>query len=97
MQTAFSAPLGRALPPDRKVILHLCSALVRLTWSAVSSFGLPQQERQGHTRVICCAPMKGHKDDNRIGTPEKRLKELGLLAPGDLINMYQYLVEETYV
>jgi len=49
---------------SREVILHLYSALMSHTWSPVSSFGLPVQERQGNTGAMCCAPVKGLKDDN---------------------------------
>ena len=35
----------------RKVILPLCSALVRHFWSPESSTVLPSKERHGHTRV----------------------------------------------
>jgi len=43
----------------REAVLPLCSALVRHTWSAGSSAGLPNT-RQGHTGA---SPGKGHKDN----------------------------------
>lgn len=53
--------------------------------SAVSSSGLPVQERQGHTGGICYAPVKGHNEDNRIGASvmRKKAERAGTDHPGE--------------
>lgn len=45
------------------VVLLLCSALVRHTWTVASSFGLPVQEGYGHTGTSAA---KGHADGLRL-------------------------------
>lgn len=52
----------------RKVILLLCSALVRPGWSAGSSAGLPSV-RHGHTGW---SPARGHEEDEGAGASNMR-------------------------